>query len=195
MITNKQLRALLTIAPSNDARYHINSINVDRGPREGTVRLTTTDGLIIVSFIASSDCPHDVLPVTIPREAVVMAASTRCGVDLSHGEGGWTIGSVRFQPVDRDYVDWRRCIPVIKQGAVPENAPYNPELLLRLTKAARLLGAKGQVLQPFNSAPDHAGVVTLPCSGIGVIMPARSPGDTTKWAETIAATVSAALER
>lgn len=177
------LKAAATAAPKNDARYYLNSVCVER-TEQGKVFVVATDG----HALSAQWIEQEGLPVTgqpfqclLPLDAVKALPKTGIveltftpgeGVEipLYHircGLGAWS-GAV----VEGRYPEWRRIVP---RTASDEPAQFNPELLQRLQKAARMAYGEKDLLLAVHYNGDSG---TLVSTGnredwIGVVGPVR----------------------
>lgn len=144
-IESKTLKAALECAGSKDVRYYLNVVHVRVD--SGNVYIESTDGHVLFQTIAPFTVELSDQSVMIPRDIVEMVIKMKLfNVELKQGsDGQWSLGPVTFVPVtfvpvDGRFPDLSRVIP--KMGNVhsmvdPQWLQFNPELLLKVTKAMR----------------------------------------------------------
>lgn len=173
MFTKNHLKALLEVAPKNDARYYLNGAYIEAGPETGTIRATATSGKVLISFTVPSDVPHCALPIIVPREALERAAKAQESY-LSANGGVWSLGTVPFKPIDGRFPEWRNVIPSIHESDRAAPVPLDPDLVISVMKAVRFLGYdKRWFTGPFGTSDGRFAIVPLP-SGVAIIMALQS---------------------
>lgn len=79
--------------------------------------------------------------------------------------------SIDFTPIDGTFPDWRKIVPELTKGKMPEELEYDSKLLDRLHKAAKILALGEPSLSPNDGGP---GLMTFEDNNaIGLIMPKR----------------------
>lgn len=139
-IESKTLKAALECAGSKDIRFYLNTVHVR--VESGNVYIESTDGHVLFQTIApfTTDAPDQ--SVMIPRHVVETVLKLKLfKVELKQvSPDQWTLGPMAFKPEDGRFPDLSRVIP--KMGNVhamvdPQWLQFNPELLLKVTKAIR----------------------------------------------------------
>lgn len=138
-IESKTLKAALECTGSKDVRFYLNVVHVRVD--SGNVYIESTDGHVLFQTIAPFVELSD-QSIMIPRDIVEMVIKMKLfNVELKQGsDNQWSLGPVVFVPVDGRFPDLSRVIP--KKGDIhamvdPQWLQFNPELLLKVTKAMR----------------------------------------------------------
>jgi DNA polymerase-3 subunit beta len=118
-----------------DVRYYLKGVFVEALSTE--TRLVATDGC------AAAVARHAIentesFAVIVPRDVVLMAAKMKQElIALECDAGGvWSLGGIRFTPVDAHFPDYRRIFPGTVSG---EPGYYGTDYLARLAKAGKSL--------------------------------------------------------
>lgn len=140
------LRVAALFVSTEETRYYLNGVLVE--PRAGGATLVSTDGHRL--FAAKDTHGEDNAPLfgalSIPFGVIKRALAPfraadyreNVTVDLVEDEAGWTLGDVRFSPIDGTYPDWRRVIPSSTSG---DTAQFNADYLATFAKAQKMLGS------------------------------------------------------
>lgn len=176
IIEHSTIKALLNIAAKGDLRYYLNGIAID--VRSADTTLVATDGHILLAVPVAHDLEMPVGVHIIDRASLDnLKLSSKAGsvLDIVINDGHATIkcngSETRTTLVDATYPDWRSVIPRTSSG---ECAQFNPELLVRLQTAFRLiLGSKSDVPTVHYNGNKGA-MVTSDCAALGIVMPCRA---------------------
>lgn len=174
------LRALALFAPTTDPRSYLIGVHVRATSLETWLEATDGHALGVYRTEAENQV-EETVSVIVPLGIIKMLKSFSKTVDtvfLTQESEGWiaapvTGAAVRFTPVEGTF-------PIVKQ-IVPktlsnEPAQFNPELLGRFQKAAKLFGSKlGLIHVAYNGR--GTSMVYLdnvsPNEFVGLIMPLR----------------------
>jgi DNA polymerase III subunit beta len=170
--------AAIHSAAKQDIRYYLNGVYVEA--TEDETRCISTDGYGVIALRADSVNGMggtNLIDLIVPRdvvERVVKATKGKGQISLQRTDGHWsvvtTVGTFPFAPVDGRFPQYRSVIPHSPSG---ELGQFDPELLIRFTKAAKALGFKGSPEITHNGT--SGALVTLDGMGefLGVVMPFR----------------------
>lgn len=166
----KHLAAALHCAGKKDIRYYLNSVFLDAKAgcivaTDGTCAYISQPGLLV-------GCTED---VNMPREFVedVVKASAKLEYVVITVDNGKLFTDFRIgKVVDGVFPPWRRLYPVALSG---EPAQFDKDLLARIAKANKALGAKsgGSMYEMFyNGMSGAVAVLTMEQAHV-VLMPFR----------------------
>ena len=181
-LTIEQIKALLVIAPKNDARYYLNGALLE--VRDDRAWLVATDGHRMLAIRPTARIEgNDVRDghYIIPRDLLAGAKAKKSGtlflcVDQYQGENSARAriitgtGEMAAPTVDAKFPDWRRVVPRTASGAW---AHYDPAYVGDFGAIAELLtGAR------IDARIHHNGTGAAPVDlgtddAMGVIMPIR----------------------
>lgn len=181
------IKAMLQFSAKNDVRYYLNGLYFV--PTTGGVAIQSTDGHI-AGVLHIEHEPVFFKPFIILRDDIErLKLSNKGFVEFEVTEHDTTKHPVKMthtgatmlaQPVNAQYPDVVRVVPLSGNG---EAAFFDPALVTRFIKAAKLLGANGKkpITLHYNG-PQGARVSMDGCRRfIGVVMPMRdgvpTPGD------------------
>lgn len=171
------LSAVALFAAKKDARYYRHGVFIETGPK-GAI-LVATDGYALAAMHAPADC--EVSAGVVPIELISNAIKTSKGdklyltIDTDHptatGQPMYTIAGMHAQGIDGRFPEWRRVVPTCEPSCVA--AQFDPELVSRFGKAAKLLGKKSTSVCVAHNGPEQAARVLIDSSPdfLGVIMP------------------------
>ena len=132
------LKGLLAVAPRSDIRYYLNGVNIVRGEDE-TVRLSSTDGYIIISLVIYSNM-FDVEPNT---NVIICAKSLtnilkmfnkKSVLTLNASNESTTINGYTLETIDGNYPDVKRVLNFNYKPEATREIGVNLELLAQLCK-------------------------------------------------------------
>lgn len=176
IIEHSVIKALLTVAAKNDIRYYLNAVAID--VRSADTTLVATDGHILLAIPVAHDHEMPVGVHIIDRASLDgLKLSTKAGsvLDIVINDGHATIrcnGSETRTPlVDAKYPDWRTVLPRTSSG---ECAQFNPELLVRLQIAFRLILGSKTDIPTVHHYGNKGALVTSDCDALGIVMPCRA---------------------
>jgi DNA polymerase-3 subunit beta len=182
----KHVLAALLFAANKDVRYYLNGILIE-ATDTGT-RVTATDGHTLATMRATAVNGmggEEKRSFIIPRAAIEQIkgaiAKTPQTLRVHIDEGAHTLlvdeMRIPFQPIDGRFPDYRAIVPPTASG---KPAQFNPELLARFGKAAKLLKKRGGGHSTYLRHNGEQGtlvtLVDVECFA-GVIMPMRDKGD------------------
>lgn len=199
-VSTTALSAVLNFAASKDTRYYLNGVAVQLN--NGAVRIAATDGSVLgvmkSGLVFDTDAGEGelIIPADVVKDIVKKAGKAAC-VSLVRLPGDSmparyeVIGlGLYFAPIDGKFPDWRRVLPSSLSADGP--GQFNPELLTKFGKAAKVLGDRlGHLHIAHNGA--GAAVVSLPCCAdfVGVVMPIRAPSE---WSAVSVSSLSASFK-
>jgi DNA polymerase III sliding clamp (beta) subunit (PCNA family) len=132
------LKGLLNVAPRKDIRYYLNSINIIRGDDQ-LVRLTSTDGSIVISLIIASEIFN-----VEPNTNVIICANSLTNVlklfnkkskpTLKASNDSVTIDGYKLETIDGNYPDVRRVLKFDHKPEATREIGLNLDLLSKLCK-------------------------------------------------------------
>lgn len=166
------LKAMLLFAAKDDVRTYLNAIYVEAGPKGA--RLTATDGHVLACYQLDEDA-HGVLDAVIPRELIERALKVSpkrlTHLSLSIQDGQARLGELTSPLINSPYPHYRKVIPKSVNGTPGQ---YDPELLVRFSKAVKILN--GEYTTLAYNGPESAAWVSINIPQFfGVIMPIRNP--------------------
>ena len=181
MIDRAKLKAAARFAAQDpkDKRLTLHGVLVEASP--AGVRLTATDGHVLLVVRAAGEPDTDTWTGIIPADVVKAALAWKGGkalpIVLIPGEPECRLTratgeALVFVPVAGPFPDYRKVIPAAPSGAA---SFYDPDLLARFKRAAEDLGSEKGL---FGLLPggDGPGLVYLTADAVGVIMPMRGRG-------------------
>lgn len=171
------LAAADVLAAKKGFRYYLNGVHFDVAANT----LVSTDGT--VAFIALPECVlrvsgDDVRSFTMPNEFVAMALAgakqkRAKEIDLIVDGDALRTDTAVGQVIDGQFPDWRRFYPQSCSGVA---AQFDKDLLARITKANKLLGAKAPGLYDLMQNGQDGAVALLRAGRAHVVvMPLRLP--------------------
>lgn len=175
-IATNDLKAVSLAMAKADIRYYLNGVLFELDDQEG-YRLVATDGhrLHIVCKKKSTGMPQEIIMPSDTVKQLCKLKEAFFTVELLESRQikiTTKSGVLIVQAVDGKYPDYRRVMP--KQLNPIETAHYQPEYLLDLAKAQKILGSgtqqHGYIAQQGNSAGVY---VDNGKSFYAVIMPLR----------------------
>lgn len=132
------LKSLLAVAPRSDIRYYLNGVNIVRG-EDQLVRLSATDGSIIISLVISSGL-FDVEPNT----NVIICAKSLTNVlrmfdkksvlTFKASHESTTINGYNLDMIDGNYPDVRRVLNFNHKPEATREIGMNLKILAKLCK-------------------------------------------------------------
>lgn len=196
-VPERHLVACLYHAGKKDVRFYLNSVAVEV-TAAGRVVCIATDGDTLFAVDGGS-VPEGTPAQTIiiPRDIVELIKPGKRGdldatiIPPSPGDNQdyWLLktcdGIFIFMPMKAHYPSWRAVFPAFP--AKPEAGHFNPELVMRFTRSARmLLGRKERAhANILQDGPKRSALVSFPAysSAAGVIMPWKSvtPDSIAAW--------------
>ena len=190
MLDRAKLKAAVRFAASDpkDARLSLHGVLVEASP--AGIRLAATDGHVMLVQRAAAEPDTDTWTGIVPADAIKAAlawkGSKNLPILLLPGEPECRLirlagEALIFVPAPGPFPDCRKVIPKKPSG---EASFYDPDLLVRFTRAAEDLGS-GLGLFGLRQGGDGAGLVYLTDDAVGVIMPMRAgaiDADFCQWA-------------
>ena len=177
-INRGALAAVALFSSKKDARYYLQGVYVETGPK-GAI-LVATNGHAMGILHVADDC--EVSAGIIPAELIANAIKISKGeklsltIDTEAGEGSrpmYSIAGMGMLGIDGKYPEWRRVVPTGEPSGVA--AQFESELVTRFGKAALLLGVKHKSLNIAHNGAGNAARVTIKARPefLGVVMPYR----------------------
>ena len=174
------LKAMLNFAAKNDVRYYLNGLYFV--PTTGGLAIQSTDGHIagvlhiehepvfFQPFIIQRD---DIERLKLGNKGFVQFEVSEHDTNSNPVKIQYTGATIMAQPIDGQYPDVQRVFPKDSNGEV---AFFDPALLTRFVKAAKLLGSTGKVPMTLHyNGPQAARVSMSGCHRfVGCIMPIRN---------------------
>lgn len=162
-----RLAAVAHFMADTDFRYYLKGLFVEALSTE--TRLVATDGsaAAVARWAIQNDAPFDVI---VPRDIVLMAVKLKQEfIALECDAGGvWSLGGIRFTPVDGRYPDYRRIFPTSVSG---KPGYYSADYLARLAKAGKSLKFKSNPIVRQNGNHCAVGHFYAFDDFVAVIMP------------------------
>lgn len=150
---NDQLKALKCFAAKKDIRYYINSVLIEVSG--GKVRGVATDGACLaIAMLGSTDNPDAQYILPIAFVDSITAMKTTYGIEIN-GTEAKVINSAICTLVDARFPDFRRVAPPATNSE-QTCGYYDFELLARISKAAKILGAGINKIQFKQNGGDAA---------------------------------------
>lgn len=177
-IDRKALKAVSLFAAKKDIRYYLQGVLVESTPLE--TRLIGCDGHTLgVHRSAAKGDNEGVFTGIIPLDIVAAilkfkspVKNDNIPVTLTVSDNGeiradYCGNSLLFKCVDGKFPDYRRVVPTEISG---EKAFFNPDYLLRIRDASKVIG----VAFAFGYNGNSAALATIGESMVAVIMPLRT---------------------
>tara|TARA_R110002072_G_scaffold169949_5_gene323516 strand:+ start:15033 stop:15578 length:546 start_codon:yes stop_codon:yes gene_type:complete len=155
------LKGLLAVAPRSDIRYYLNGVNIVRGD-DRLVRLSVTDGHIIISLVISSDL-FDVEPLT----NVIICAKSLTNIlkmfdkksilTIKASNESVTINGYNLETIDGNYPNVERVLNFKHKPTATSEIGLNLDLLAKLCKGCSTIlnlkhgGAKFHIREASDS--------------------------------------------
>jgi DNA polymerase III sliding clamp (beta) subunit (PCNA family) len=170
-----QIRAAIHTAAEKDIRYYLRGVLIEG---ESTyTRVVSTDGHIAsVQGYEVENAGTAVFILPLATAKMVGAKDKFCEFTSEDEGKTWAMKtnsvSVNFPPVDGKFPDWRRIVPKPRYDIEQKPSQFNPELLIRFSKAAKILDQKTVIVTHNDNG---AGLVSIGLTNYaGVIMPLSS---------------------
>lgn len=168
------LAAADILAAKRDVRYYLKGVHFDAAANT----LVSTDGS--VAFIASPECvlrvSGDVRSFTMPSEFIALALAgakqkRAKEIDVTVDGNALRTDTAVGQVIDGQFPNWRRIYP---HSCTGEGAQFDKDLLARVTKANKLLGAKKPAMYDLIQSGKDAAIALLHADRAHVVvMPLR----------------------
>jgi hypothetical protein len=172
------LQAAALAAGKDETRWWLRGVRLEIGPRR--VVYVATDGHILLACCESlgGDFPDNTLvgSGTVPLEVIkklprkpiaplILESVARGSAAMTiHADGD---DAISFNTVGGTYPAWRKIVPRAIGPAGPEPVAFDSELISRLLKAGKMLGAAGVTLSP--NGPSAALVRYVGVDAFGLI--------------------------
>ena len=177
--TLSALKAVNLFSADKDIRYYLMGVRVTATAT--ATRLTATDGHALGTHQSEQQNENvDFVEMIIPNDVIKLIKSASKSVDtvvidttdgITGTIGSTTGAAVSFKALDGRFPDVQRIMPQTLSG---ETAQYQPHLLERFSKAAKLLGSKDALINLAYNGPSTALVkIDATRDFIGLIMPFR----------------------
>ena len=167
-----QIRAAIHTAATKEIHYYLNSVLIEG---ESTyTRVVSTDGHVasVQGYKVENTGPAVfILPLATAK--MIGAKDNFCEFTSEDEGKTWSMKTnsvnVNFLPVDGRFPDWRRTVPKPSYDTEQQPSQFNPELLIRFSKAAKILGQKTVIVTHNNNG---AALVSIGLTNYaGAIMP------------------------
>jgi len=178
--TKGAFSAVAMFASKKDVRHYLRGVHLETGPT-GAV-FVATDGHALAAAHVAGDFEESA--GIIPAELVAIVRKVTRGalsitVDTEAGEGSrpmYSVAGMAMVGIDGKFPDWRRIVPTGEPSGIA--AQFDPELVARFGKAAKLLGRKSTGIVVAHNGPEQAARVLVGCRPefLGVMMPYRYSG-------------------
>jgi DNA polymerase III sliding clamp (beta) subunit (PCNA family) len=132
------LKGLLAVAPRCDIRYYLNGVNIVRG-EDQLVRLSATDGGVIISLIISSDLfdveqNTNVIICAKSLTNVLKMFDKKSVLTFKASHESTTINGYNLDMIDGNYPDVRRVLNFNHKPEATREIGMNLKLLAKLCK-------------------------------------------------------------
>lgn len=177
-IDRKALKAVSLFAAKKEIRYYLCGVYVESTPLE--TRLIATDGHTMGAHRSEAKGDNEgvfsgIIPLDIVAAILKWKSPVRnddIPVTLTVSDNGeiradYCGNSLLFKCVDGKFPDYRRAVPSELSG---EKAFFNPDYLIRIRDASKVLGAGFA----FGYNGDSAALATIGENMVAVIMPLRT---------------------
>ncbi len=167
-----QIRAAIHTAAEKEIRYYLNGVLIEG---ESTyTRVVSTEGHIasVQGYkVENTGTAVFILPQATAK--MISAKDKFCEFTSDDDGKTWSMitnsVNVNFLPVDGKFPDWRRIVPKPKYDIEQNPSQFDPELLIRFSKAAKILGQKTVIVTHNNNG---AALVSIGLTNyVGVIIP------------------------
>lgn len=179
-VQSNHLAAVRHFTADRDVRYYLNGVLIEATAKE--TRVVATDGHAAAVHRSTAknvigDAP--VVAIIVPNDTLASLAKILpkkgCDITFTLSGGQWTIETpyarISFDPIDGRFPDYRAIIPAQPTGEVSQ---LNPELLVKFSKAAKSLGAKGHPIVQHNGSSTALVTIHETEDFVGVIAPLRT---------------------
>jgi hypothetical protein len=165
-----QIRAAIHTAAEKDIRHYLRGILIEG--ESNYTRVVSTDGHIasVQGYnVENTGTAVFILPLTTAK--MIGAKDKICEFTSEDDGKTWAMKTnsvnVNFLPVDGKFPDWRRIVPKPIYDIEQKPSQFDPELLIRFSKAAKILGQKTVIVTHNNNGaalvsigmPNYAGVI------------------------------------
>lgn len=202
-LTADLLRIAYTCVSSEETRYYLNGVCIQRAPTGGAL-LITTDGhrlICVHDADATGDIPNGAIvhihkaqvstfktgkegrkDNTPRRVAITLGATASAPVSAKFSEGSRDICEIYLSQIDGSFPDWRRVVPRIEPDAKQETGCFNASYIADFAEVASAFAAMKQArVAPMTMACQQADAPALVRWGdapaFGVLMPIRGDED------------------
>lgn len=197
-INAKYILAAMPHISSRDSRYYLEGIHFEAGPK-GVICVATDGHSMFAALDTEGTCEGEsqIIPISKELAAACKPARNDFGdrfivfengrweaftpIEGDNGpESSMTYALGLYEPIDATYPDWRRVIPTGERGT---GASFNPDLLVKMQKSAKALGAL--MIKIIEHSGQKPALIEFGDykSALGVLMPMRndSTADVTRF--------------
>ena len=167
-----QIRAAIHTSAEKEIRYYLNGVLIEG--ESSYTRIVSTDGRIAsVQGCEVENAGTAVFILPLATAKMISAKDKFCEFTSDDDGKTWLMKtdsvSVNFLPVDGKFPDWRRIVPKPSYNTEQNPSQFDPELLIRFSKAAKILGKKTVIVTHNNN---DAALVSIGLTNyVGIIMP------------------------
>ena len=132
------LKGLLAVAPRSDIRYYLNGVNIVRG-EDQLVRLSATDGHIIISLVISSDLfdveqNTNVIICAKSLTNILKMFNKKSVLTFKSSNESVTINGYNLETIDGNYPNVERVLNFKHKPTATSEIGMNLDLLAKLCK-------------------------------------------------------------
>lgn len=184
-VYRNKLKAAARFMAVQDIRYYLNGVLIESNPMQS--RIVATDGHTL--FASRDDAkgdnegsfvgimPADTVKTILGWKAPHKSANdtpvvlTTCDDLAGEHRAAWAGNICVFRLIDGKFPDYARVVPATLDAGV---SFFQPEYLLRCTKAAIDLNTSAKGMFAFKCAQDGAGVAVFSPQSFAVLMPIKT---------------------
>ena len=184
-IYRNKLKAASRFMAVQDVRYYLNGLLIESNPVQS--RIVATDGHTL--FASRDDAkgdnegsftgimPADTVKAMLAWKATYKSANdtpvvlTTCDDLAGEHRAAWAGNICVFRLIDGKFPDYARVIPASIDAGI---SFFQPEYLLRCTKAAQDLNTSAKGMFSFKCAQDGTGIAVFSSESFAVLMPIKT---------------------
>lgn len=161
-----KVAAVALFSGKNDIRNYLNGVHIEVMNLE--TRIVATDGHTAGMYRHEGSNPTT-FDVTIPTASIEIIMKTKAlNMEVMCKDGIWTINGLPFEPCFGKFPAYRRIVPL---SVTNEVAQFNPEYLMRVAKAGKLMKNKAMFVIHQNGSGASVARFNNDSDFIGIIMP------------------------
>lgn len=185
-VYRNKLKAASRFMANQDIRYYLNGVLIESNPMQS--RIVATDGHTL--FASRDDAKGDnvgsfvgIMPADTVKTILSWKAAHKSANDApvvittaddlaGEHRAAWCGNICIFKLIDGKFPDYMRVVPATLDAGI---SFFQPEYLLRCTKAAQDLNTSAKGMFAFKCAQDGTGIAVFSPQSFAVIMPIRNP--------------------
>ena len=184
-VYRNKLKAAARFMAVQDIRFYLNGLLIESNPMQS--RIVATDGHTLFASRDDAKCdnagsftgimPADTVKAILAWKAPHKSANdtpvvlTTCDDLAGEHRAAWAGNICVFRLIDGKFPDYARVVPATLDAGV---SFFQPEYLLRCTKAAIDLNTSAKGMFAFKCAQDGAGVAVFSPQSFAVLMPIKT---------------------